>query len=483
MLAALAALVFAAMYFYTALPRLVYPYDLDFDEDSILMQSLRLAQGQPVYIAPNAIFNPHVYMPLFFWLGSLVLSVTGPSIPALRLISLAATLATTLLIYWIARRESGARWMAIACAGLYLGGYRINGFWYEIVRVDSLFVALMLGALTLGIYSNGAPRLLVLAAIVMALAAFTKQSGLIVGSAFALDLFFLYGRRAFWFALSFAALTLLSLLALNASTSGWFFYHVFTIGSADPIEFGRIVSYVAFDLFGVMASLSLMAIAAAVLGLRHTRNPFTLLREQPWLLAILFAVLISGLGRARVGGNLNNRMPAYALLCLAPALLMLNWRGLSAPLMRWCDALLAGLIVIQFALGIYFPPRYIPTAQMYAAGNRFIRRIAATPGNVLVMMHPSYALRAGKDPSTQIATLWYVRDRGALPFPDDFATRLRDKYYTAIISDQSDFETDPALLRLLSEYYQPSETLTPDDAPPTTTGVVVQPGVIYRPKP
>jgi hypothetical protein len=68
-----------------------------------------------------------------------------------------------------------------------------------------------------------------------------------------------------------------------------------------------------------MAALTLVAIAAAFLAARQSGRRFWL--RQPWLLAIVLAIAISGLGRVRVGGNLNNRMPAYVLLCLAPALL------------------------------------------------------------------------------------------------------------------------------------------------------------------
>ena len=39
----LIAAAFIALFFYTALLRLRYPYDLDFVEDSMLMQSLRIA--------------------------------------------------------------------------------------------------------------------------------------------------------------------------------------------------------------------------------------------------------------------------------------------------------------------------------------------------------------------------------------------------------------------------------------------------------
>lgn len=480
------ALLFAGMYFFTALPRIVYPYDLDFDEDSILMQTLRLVQGQPVYVPPNAVFNPHVYMPFYFWLGSWLIRLTGPNLVPLRLLSLAATLTTTALIYFIARRESRHAWIALACAGLYLGGYRINGFWYEVIRVDSLFVALLLGGLALGIYAGGSKARLMLSAFVLALSFFTKQSGAFIGAGLGIYLLLISWRRALWFLVPFGVLTLAPLFALDLVTGGWFSYHVFYIGSADPIELGRLVQFISLDLISTMGALTLMALLAALWSIRA--HGWGILKAEPWLIALALAILISALGRARVGGNLNNRMPAYALLCLAPALLFNAWS--KTPVLRLpCnlrlspEPLVAALILLQFALGAYYPPRYIPTAQMRASGDRLIERIAAVDGPVFVMMHPFYALLAGKETSTQMATLWYVRHRGELPFPEDFVDRLQSRYYTAIISDESDFETEPALRALLQANYPYTETLSSNEAPPTTTGVVVQPRVIYYPNP
>ena len=505
-LAVIAALVFSAMYFLVAIPRIFYPYDLDFLEDSMLMQSLRVADGQPVFVPPNVDFVPHVYMPLYTWLGGLLFKVAGPSFVPLRLLSLGATLATTLLIYWIARRESGLRWIGFVCAGLFLGGYRINGFWYEVVRVDSLFVALILGGLTLGVYAGRSNLRLILSAGVLALAFFTKQTGVLIGAGLAAYLFVTIGRRAWLFAITFGVLAIVPLIILNAVTDGWFFYHVFRIGSADPIEVQRVINYVRFELFGMMAGLSALAIGAALIGAR--RSGSKVIRLQPWLIAIAMAILISGIGRARVGGSANNRMPAYALLCVAPAILMREWNAgrateeegpktndrydhakqsfvnpLAPNAYRWRSELIAVVIVFQFALGVYNPPRYIPSPEMRQSGDRLIRRIASIDGEVLVMMHPYYALLAGKEPSAQIATLWYVRERGALPLPEDFVARIRGQYYAAIISDESEyFEKDPALIALIETYYARDEELAESDAPPTLTGVIVRPSVVYVPR-
>ena len=118
---------------------------------------------------------------------------------------------------------------------------------------------------------------------------------------------------------------------------------------------------------------------------------------------------------------------------------------------------------------------------MRQAGDSLVARIAAVPGPVLVMMHPYYALLAGKAPSTQIATLWYVRDRGALPVPADFERRIETHYYAAIITDQSDFEVEPALHGLLTSYYVQAAALDPNQAPATLVGVVVRPQLLYQP--
>jgi hypothetical protein len=487
-LSILAAIFFMGLYLSTALARLVYPYDLDFLEDSVLMESLRFANNQSVYVPPNVVFNPHVYMPLYFWLGGILFKLFGPSLLSLRSLSLAATLTTTIVIYLIARRESGRNWIAFSCAGLFLGGYGISGYWYELARVDSLFVTLMLCGLALAFYADGSNGKLILSALVLALATFTKQTGFVVGAGVAIYLFLINRRQGVLFGIVYGGLTGIPVLGLNAYTHGWFFYHIFYIGGADPIEMSRLVSFIKDKLFGVMAVLSLMTVSGILLGL--WRAGIKVLQEQPWFHGIELAILISAMGRIRVGGNLNDLMPAYTLLCIAPALLIQKEEARNSSTGKisggkwvdWHEWSIAALILLQFALGAYSPLPYIlPNSAMRESGDRLIQRIASFNGPVLVMMHPYYTLLAGKEPSTQIATLWYVRDRGALPLTNDFVERIKSKYYSAIISDESFFEIQPDLHALITTYYFPAQTLGISQAPFTNTGVVVRPSVIYLP--
>jgi hypothetical protein len=480
LIAVAAAATAAAAFLFVAVQRVAYPYDIDFIEDSMLMQAWRFAQGLPVYGPPNADFNPHIYMPLYTWLGGLLLRLTGPSFVPLRLLSLGATLATAVMLFAIARQLSGAAWLGAACAGLFLGGYRITGFWYDLARVDALFVALSVGGLALGLGAGRSTARQSLAALVLALAFFAKQTALLFAAGVGAYLLFTEGRRALAFAGPYAALALAPLLALDATTGGWFFYHVFAMAALDPLEPARLVHYLTVDLFGLMGGLSLCALAVALLVLRplrgsNDRGGLRAVVAQPWLPAIALGAALSAAARTLVGGDTNTLMPVYALLCLAPALLWREWRW---PQRAWA---LAALVVVQLALGVYNPPRYVPAPAQRAAGDRLIARLAAEPGPVLVLMHPYYALLAGKAPATQIATLWYVRARGAQPLPADFVARIASRYYGAIVSDESLFETEPALQALLLAHYAPAETLGPDDAPATMAGMVVRPVVVYRP--
>src|SRR5258706_1261793 len=138
-------------------------------------------------------------MPLFSWLGGLAVKVFGASLPPLRAISLASTLVTAAVIYWVAAHESGWRWLGLACAGLFLGGYRINGFWYDVIRVDALFVALLVSGLAVGVYAGRSRGRLVLAGMLLALSFLTKQTGLMVGAGLGVMLLATIGRRAWWF--------------------------------------------------------------------------------------------------------------------------------------------------------------------------------------------------------------------------------------------------------------------------------------------
>jgi hypothetical protein len=168
---------------------------------------------------------------------------------------------------------------------------------------------------------------------------------------------------------------------------------------------------------------------------------------------------------------------------------MAHWRR---QWQRWAQPVLAIGLLLQFilawspqvhkTLNIFNSTEFVPAAPMKTAGDNLIAHIASIDGPVFVMMHPPYALMAGKEPSVHIQSLYHARWRARDPLPADLVARIQNHYYAAIISDESPFfETEPALLNLLETYYERTE-LPPSESPRTLSGPIVRPKIIYTPK-
>ena len=497
---------FVIGYLSLAYARVSYPYALDLVEEDMLMQAWRARHGQPVFLPPNADFVPQVYMPLYAWLAGQMLRLSGPAFWPLRALSLASTVATSLLVFWISYRESRQGTLAFTSAALYLAGYRLVGGWYDLARVDPLFVVLVLAGMAMAVYGRYSSRGLFLAGILMGLSLLTKQNGLALAAVVGAYLLLTTGRRAWIYAATFTLVTLLPILFLEWRSQGWFSYYAIDIAYASPLSEQRIWQTVSRELAGGMGFLLLAALLAATLVARRITKGVGRWRElmdNPWLWFIAAAVAVSVAGRASVGGNLNNLIPAYALFCLSPGLLFRQLQA-GAPQpdghdagrstlsqvegrSRWLSILLIVGILGQFGLTLYNPiqgkpTQYRPTEAMRDSGQRLVQMLAGFDGEVLVLMHPSYALMVGKEPAVHIQSLWHARQRGHDPLPADFNDRIASQQYGLIISDDSDFfEKDPALQNLLAAYYREARRLAPEESPPTLSGPVVRPLIVYVP--
>lgn len=477
------ALAFIGVYLVVGISRVMYPYDLDFIEDSILMQAYQMAQARPQWVAPNADYVPQVYMPLYTWLGGIFLRWSGPALWPLRLLSFAATLITASLIYVIAQREAHSRLVGLICAALFLAGYRVVGGWYDLARVDPLFVTLVVAGMALTVY--GAKRWwgVWTAAACLAFSFLTKQNGLFLGLGVGAYWLWLRPRALPPYLVVFLFLTVVPLLWVEASSQGWFSYYAGDVAYASPIEIRRVWRTLQWEILGAMGGLVLCGLCA--IGLLINRQPpGSELLTQPWFWFTGLALIVTLAGRASVGGNLNNLIPGYTLLCIMPALF---YREITLKKRRLIS-LWVLLVLLQFALTqrnpiTNAPTQYIPTATMKAEGDQLIAYIQSLEGEVWMTMHPYYTLLAGKKPSVHVQMLWHARLRGQQPLPDNLVERITNQTYTAIISDEHPlFEQEPVLAELFHTYYEPHNLSLYTTAPPMLSGLITQPRIIYFPR-
>src|SRR5262249_8866133 len=134
-------------YLYVALTRLGYPFAVEYLEGNSLAEVQRIVAGQPLYAAPSAGDVPDGDPPLYFAVAAAAGRVLGVSYLPLRLVSLLSSLACFALLGRLVYRETKSAAAGTGAAGLFAATYFATGTWFDVARVDSLFLALSMAGL------------------------------------------------------------------------------------------------------------------------------------------------------------------------------------------------------------------------------------------------------------------------------------------------------------------------------------------------
>jgi hypothetical protein len=389
-----AAVVPIAAYLWVALHRLSYPFELDWMEGGSVELAARVLAGHSLYAAPSLAFVGWTYPPLYYWVAAAVAKVTGIGFLPLRLVSLSASLAAMAILAVTVIHETRDRIAGLLAAGLLAATFRISGAWFDVGRVDALFLALTLAALAWGRRANTVRGGIGLGMLAF-LAFFTKQTAL-VALAPALAYLALTRRRVGVPAvLTLIALLLVSTALLDAGTDRWYRYYVFTELSNQPWAKQLWLGFWRDDIVGHQWPLLILIFGGGLTLLHRARW-----RRRRWLEPTYYAAAALGLlgaawiSRLHTGGYVNVLMPAYAAIALLAGLTYGTLQRRRQR--RSIQVLLAGLVLAQLALLIYPLGAQIPTAADRAAGAALIARLRALPGPVLVLSHPWYGTVAGK---------------------------------------------------------------------------------------
>ena len=299
-----------AAYLAIALGRVTYPFTIEWLESNSLVEVHRILAGEQLYTAPTVGYVPDGYPPLYFAVSAAVAAVLGPSYLSLRLVSLVSSLVCFALLARLVQRETGSAGAGIAAAGMLAATYFATGTWFDVGRVDSLFLAFSAAALYAARRMRRT-RGAVAAGALLAAAFLTKQNGLAEGVAVLAVLTVGPRRRlAVPAALSYGALLGVSTLLLGLASHGWYLYYVFEQMGEQSFKYAAIGQFWTVSLLPVLG----IAISAAVLGARRT--PPVLLAGCAALVVEGYAALVHG------GGTVNDLLPAYFAVALLAGLAM-----------------------------------------------------------------------------------------------------------------------------------------------------------------
>lgn len=389
--------------------RLVYPYELDWIEGGMLTSVIQILDGHNLYSAPSIVYVPFLYAPVFFYIAAFFAKFWGTTLLALRLVSALATLVSLLTIVLIVFGETKSWLWGIASAGLFAGLYPASRFWFDLARVDSVF--LMFFLLFLFSLRRGDSVFWQIAAGVFAsITILTKQNGMtmclpIMAMYFVLD----WKHRLILpciFALLFGGIS----LAFIFSSDGWYIYYSYSMAFLKP---NVRTSYSVFDFIQsfvvdqtTLAALFSLAIFPLWFLVRKAKEPLLL-----WLFIFISTITTSYLAKANIGGVNNVVIPTFAVFSILFGVFLfevikelqkLSYR--HHVMAEICFCLLAFFQLMNI---FYIPSVYVPSLEDYRSGAKALKFVEKFDGNVY-LPNSSVLLIAGKSTFAHPSAIWDV---------------------------------------------------------------------------
>jgi hypothetical protein len=409
MLVVVVGFAYVALYAGIALLRMRYPFELEWMEGGMVDHVDRILAGRPLYAKPSLEFVSYLYPPLYDYAAAVFASVVGAGFFPLRLLSFVSSLGVFALLFELARRETGALAPGAAAIGLYAALFDRAGGWFDLARLDSFYLLVLLAGVFALRQARGRGGA-VLAGALLGAACLTKQSALVVVIPLVGYQVYDDPRRAGWLTAAIAIVAGGGIVALDAASDGWFWYYCVTLPAHHPRVPGGLIAFWTRDL---IPALPLALLPAAVFVV-------TRLRSETGRTRLFFPVLALGMllsswsVRSVVGAEVNNLLPVFAMVAILAAL---GWHearrfGLAALAI---DLVLLG----QLALLAYDPSRHLPSPADREAGASLVARIASMPGEVFVPHHGYLARLAGKRSSAHTLAMDNV-------FLDDTGPARRD---------------------------------------------------------
>jgi hypothetical protein len=447
--------------------RLLYPYDAHWIEGGALLHAWRLLHGLPIYPEPSheAGFVPYPYPPFLYITQALVGKIVGLDYATGRAISLVAmSVAAAVLAseVYVRFRELFVPWVwALLTLGGIAAGFPVTGGWYDAALTDPLALGLAVaaGRALLTESKELSSRRLWLAACLMVLTVFTKQTYALLVAAQLLFAWHAYGRRGLWLGVATAMLGAVVLGLSQVLTRGNFLHYVggqLLHHAAQPQRMwkglGIVLSFAPY--------LLLVAVAAGFLTFKRALSASALLWTG--MLAAAFPTALLAYGK--VAGWNNTFLP---IVVLAPAAALC----VLADVARWLKPEARALLLAPCALaaGSYLMLERYPADPFIAdeprvvAARKLNEYVAGLSGGVLIPARPFVPIRNGTAvEQIHVGGVFDALVAGDKPHFDDFIRRNRPRY--VLLTDQE----PAAILEPLAKDYV-LRGLTPREIWPAQT--------------
>jgi len=411
---------------YTVISRIGFPWEIRWMEGGILDIVLHLREGGTLYGPPTWEFTPLIYMPLYYWFSVLVSYVTGPDFFALRLVSVVSTIAAAWLTGLIAAKETDSKQAGWIAALLYIGAYKVSGYYFDLARIDALWVALLLGYYyTARNCPSFAGQLC--AAAIATLAFFTKQATALYALPIVLYLFFTQpSPQRYITPVSGMVMALAGLAALYISTDGWFMYYIFELPLGHQYQWHKLPGIIGNHFIIEFPFILLLALLGFAKGTQTSERSY-------WYGLLIFTTItVATLTHyMHTGSAPNVLMPLHAGCAILAAIALSRLQD-----QQKLYVAAALLLIAQSALFSFNPAGIIPGDDKTERNQQLLACIEKLDGPVLITGTGYLSRLAGIAPSaTEPAIADVFRtgvnetNQGMLT---DFMARTNREYYKAV---------------------------------------------------
>jgi 4-amino-4-deoxy-L-arabinose transferase-like glycosyltransferase len=466
------------LFLFAAALRLIYPYEVEWNEGAVVDHAIRVIAGKPIYAVPSLDFTAFVYTPFYYYVTALIMKIGGVGLWAGRAISILSTLLTAAIAGRIVQRETSSSILAFSSLALYLAFYHITGFFYDIVRMDALAVFLVAASMYASLYVR---RGYLIAAVFVALAYFTKQQMLFILPAIAIGLAFRNKKQALSFGILSVALILFGTMVLNWTTNGWYRFYTLTIPSmkgAQGFSWLTAIEFFPKWIFSAFGLFTLVVVAAmTMLGKKNLRNNWPIL----WA-AYLMALISSAISIGNFGGYQNVFMPLTLMIAIV---FPLSIHIISDALPEW-RVLAPGIILLAFLSLMYNPlgeKMLFASARQRRAGDEFIAKLKAIPGDVWIPFHGYISTLAEKPTHVHFMAMndaLVPHDSASARFQHEIDSSLAMHCFSTVVLDEERvyrWDSVPYYTRSSSIFSVPNVFLS------RIGEAVTRPDFIYLPTP
>jgi hypothetical protein len=397
-LAASGAAVAMATYLWIALRRLGSPGELEWMEGGMVDLTRRAVAGESLYVEPSLDAIPYLYTPLYYYLSGLVSLVVGEGFLPLRLVSFVASIGAFAAVAGLVVTEVRDRWAGWVGAGVLAASYGITAWWFDIGRIDSLFLALTLAGLLLARRATTSAAVMA-AAAVLVLAVLTKQQAALPALSVLPWLWWRGRRLALWFVVAFGAGCAVGLGALQLTSDGWFTYYAVELPRSHEWVHELWVGFWRDDLrpyWPTVLGALIVVVALARSGrLRSVWRP-----QLGWFWLPVAAAMVANAWFARLhsGGFENVLLPVCALAAVGAGLVAGSTRRPElATLVRGAVCV---LVAVQFVTLWRTPSGQVPEPAARERAERLVEDLSVLPGPVYLPGHGWYLHAAGRGEDT-----------------------------------------------------------------------------------